>query len=293
MSYKPLPYEQYFIDTSEDFNNTGMVRRKICYTPVTYTNRLARILNIRHEANYEVYYEAERDVIQINFQRTMEATDWIANVVEFGSRYYSSIDFEGQKLQLRVHHGWGDMYKSIKGYVRELWSREHEAHPDAVTEIIGWSLGSGLAILCAQDLNYKFGLKPYLYTFGSVRPFRYTPRNKALMKRYMDSLCTVCLNFADINDIISYMPPFYGFTMPNRVDLALDQLRLRRILHPLKYHTDYDRAMLYGAFETGQEATGVYAGEIHEAGEQGTESAYAAAGDEAESEYAEDSEQKG
>ncbi len=247
MSYQRLPYEEYFINTSEDYTHTGRVTYPVHYIAVKYnTTKLGKLLGLSHEVNYEIHYEPERDVIQMHFQRTLDTMDWVANIFEFASRYYHAIEFEGEQLQLRVHHGWGNMYRAIKHAVREQWDALHKAHPTAVTEILGWSLGSGIASLCCQDLNYNFGIKPYLYTFGSVRPFKCTPLNKKRMRAYLATLYTDCENFADVNDLISYMPPFRGFTMIRRVNVGTDQKRsFFRLLHPLRYHVHYDLPELY------------------------------------------------
>lgn len=246
MPYQPLPFEQYFIDNSERTFGSRAPRRKVEYKAVHYQcSGLERLLHLHHEVNYEIAYEPDRDVIQINFQKSKGFGDWYANIAEFTCRYYHSIDFDGQKLQLRVHHGWGAMYKSVKHELRSAWYALHRQHPDAVTEIIGWSLGGGQAILCAQDLNYNFGIKPYLYTFGTVRPFRYTRSNRQLMERYLEGLCTECYNFSNINDIVTYMPPFYGYTMPRRVELGGDRRSLGRLLNPYRFHFSYHQASLY------------------------------------------------
>ena len=249
MDYRRLPFEQYFINTSEDYNNHGGVSYTVKYKAIKYqTTFLGRLLGFLHEVNYEIHYEADRNAIQLNFQRTVGASDWFASVGEFSVKYYDSIDFKGQPLQLRVHRGWGDMYRIIKREVREQWRLMHEQHPEAETEILGWSLGSGQAILCCQDLNYNFGVKPYLYTFGTVRPFKCVPSNAALMREYLGTLCKECWNFADVNDLISYLPPGRGFLMINRVDLGTGLGRsLFRLLDPYRYHTHYDRADLYAA----------------------------------------------
>ena len=254
MAYRRLPFFQYFINTSADYNHTGRATYPVSYLAVIYSHgALESRLGLEHEANYELHYEPDRNVIQINFQQTADLADWIANVVEFSSKYYDAINFEGEPLQLRVHHGWGDMYRTIKKDVRQKWSQLHEEHPTAETEILGWSLGSGQAILCCQDLNYNFGLKSHLITFGSVRPFKSVRSNAARMRRYLDSLCAECWNFADVNDIVTYMPPFSGFTMIRRVEVGRNLRRsLLRLLHPRLYHTHYDRPELYAEFP-GQE----------------------------------------
>ena len=247
VKYQRLPYEEYFINTSEDYTRTGRVTYPVKYTAVKYnTTKIGKLLGIAHEVNYEIHYEPDRNVIQLNFQRTQGQIDWIANVFESASRYYDAIEFEGEPLQIRVHHGWGTMYLAVKKQVREKWAELHDAHPDAATEIIGWSLGSAVACLCCQDLNYNFGVKPYLYTFGSVRPFRCKLGNKKRMHRYFSTLYTECANFADINDLISYLPPFVGFTMIRRVNVGTDLTRsFFRLIHPMLYHIHYDKPELY------------------------------------------------
>ena len=68
MGYHRLPFEQYFINTSEDYNHTGNITWPIKYAAVSYsTTWLERKLGIRHEVNYEIHYEEERNVIQLNF----------------------------------------------------------------------------------------------------------------------------------------------------------------------------------------------------------------------------------
>ena len=110
MEYRRLPFEQYFINTSEDYNHRGTVSYPVRYTAVGYsTTWLQRLLGIRHEVNYEIHYEEDRNVIQLNFQRTVGFSDWVANVGEFSVKYYDAIEFEGEPLQLRVHRGWGEM----------------------------------------------------------------------------------------------------------------------------------------------------------------------------------------
>ena len=247
MLYRRLPFREYFINTSEDYTHTGEATRVISYTPFRYySSKFQRTIGLVHEVNYDIHYEEDRDVIQLNFQRTLDKTDWVANIFEFSSKYYTAITFDGKPLQLRVHHGWGTMYKAIKHVVRKRWARLHQKHPTAVTEVLGWSLGAGIACLCAQDLNFNFGIKPYLYTFGSVRPFKSAVEDRKRLRRYLDTLCTECMNFTDVNDLISYMPPFRGFMMINRVDVGLTMKKsLFKLLHPLKYHIHYDTEALY------------------------------------------------
>ena len=91
VKYQRLPYEEYFINTSEDYTRTGRVTYPVKYTAVKYnTTKIGKLLGIAHEVNYEIHYEPDRNVIQLNFQRTQGQIDWIANVFESASRYYDS-----------------------------------------------------------------------------------------------------------------------------------------------------------------------------------------------------------
>ena len=247
MAYHRYDFTQYFIDNSEDYNKTGRSTRQIHYEAVSYhCNGLEKLLKRNHEMNYEIYYDKIRNVIQINFQKTNGISDWFVNIFEFSDKYYDAIEFNGYKLQLKVHHGWGEMYKSVKKTIRAEWKKLIDENPDAETEIVGWSLGSGQAILCCQDLNYNFGVKPHLITFGSVRPFASSKKDCRMLKKYLSTVSKECYNFANINDIVTYMPPFRRFSMINRVEIGQSESRtIGRLLRPTVYHTTYDCEELY------------------------------------------------
>ena len=252
MAYQRLPFDQYFIDTSEDYNRTGRSSGGLTYTAISYpcTDAFMHAMGLRHEVNFEIHCDRERNVIQLNFQKTCGFTDWFANVAEFAAKYYDAIDFEGKPLQLRVHAGWAEMYLAAKRVVRDRWQRFHARYPEAETEIIGWSLGSGQAMLCAQDLNYNFGLKAHLFTYGSVRPFRGDGSNDETLARYLSTVCAECWNFCDVNDLVTYMPPFRSYMAIRRVDVADTEKSPLRLLNPKRFHTHYDDAALYRWLQT-------------------------------------------
>lgn len=247
MAYRRLPFAQYFVNTSEDFNHTGRSSRGLTYTAISYpcTHSFLHAMGMRHEVNFEIHYEPDRNVIQINFQKTCGFTDWFANVAEFAAEYYDAIDFEGKPLQLRVHAGWAEMYLAVKRVIREQWQRFHQRWPEAETEIIGWSLGSGQAMLCAQDLYFNYGLKAHVFTFGSVRPFQGDGSNDAELERYLSTVCAECWNFCDVNDVVTYMPPFKSYMAIRRVELAQSERNPLRLANPWRYHTCYDDERLY------------------------------------------------
>jgi len=154
MAYRHLPFEEYFINTSEDYTHTGKVTYPVIYTAVKYcTTKIGKALRLSHEVNYEIHYEPERDVIQMHFQRTLGFSDWFANIFEFASRYYEAIEFEGEPLQLRVHHGWGNMYRAIKHEVRDAWNELHEQHPGDFRLVA--RIGHRRAVLSGSELQFR------------------------------------------------------------------------------------------------------------------------------------------
>ena len=239
MQYHKLDYWQYFIDTSNDFNKTGEARFHIQYNdiPYRYKDRVCH-------ANYEVHYEQERNVIQINFEETNGKKDWFVNFM-FTEKYYSKFYHNGNKIALKVHNGWARMYKAMKHNIRNEVIYLKRLYPTAYIEIIGWSLGSGQAMLCAQDLFYNFGYKSYLYTFGSVNPFKTNIFNRRATRNYLRDCCEEVYNFSEPNDIVTYMVPrLFGFIKPKRVNVGRP-FNLIGLFRPMKYHTQYDTKSFY------------------------------------------------
>lgn len=239
MSYRKLPYWQYFIDTSNDFNHTGKARYEIKYNdvPYMYKNRVCH-------ANYEVHYERDRNVIQVNFEQTNGKRDWFVNFM-FVEKYYDSFYYKDKKITLRVHNGWARMYRAVKHKVRNEVSLYKRIYPNATVEVIGWSLGSGQAMLCAQDLNYNLGIRCYLYTYGSVNPFKTNIFNRRKIKRYLNDICEEVHNFSDRSDIVTYLPfRILGFIKIKRVNVK-GRFKLLGLFNPMEYHTHYDEPKLY------------------------------------------------
>jgi len=236
---KRLKFSQYFIDTSDDFNHTGKARYKIDYKVVPYTYK-----GFPFEANYEIHYEADRNVIQINFQATNGNMDWVTNLL-FTQKYYDSFIYNGKKITLRVHNGWAAMYKAMKHLIRDRVNVLLHVNPTAEIEIIGWSLGSGQAQLCAQDIFYNFGRKVNLYTYGSVNPWKTNIFNRRKIKRYLRECCNDCYNFSNVNDFVTYLPPrLFGFIKIKRRPVGRPFI-FWKLFNIRKYHTTYDDESLY------------------------------------------------
>lgn len=239
--YGRLEFDQYFTDTSNDWcGHTGVIVNQVNYKNVTYTYD-----GIEYDATYDVLYDANRNCIQCHFQGSSGAGDWVTNFL-FVAKYYDSfIDEEtGKKIQLRVHMGWARMYQAMKHEIRGAVSAFLEEHPDAEVEIIGWSLGSAMAQLCAQDLNYNLKIKSYLYTYGSVNPFKMKLGTRIKTKRYLKRCCKAVYCFSHRSDIVTYVVPWIlGFRKINRVSLG--PFKFTGLFNPMIYHCEYWKRDLY------------------------------------------------
>lgn len=236
MSYSRLNFNQYFIDTSRGLDNQK-VSIDVNYKEVHYT-----LKNKVYNAYYCVLYNESRDVIQVYLKETTDDTGWRANFM-FAEDYYDSFEYNGQLIQLQVHKGWNVMYRAMKHYIRDEFKVLRDLHPNCEVEIIGWSLGSGQAQLCCQDLFYNFNVKSHVFTFGSVKPWYGKDK---IMRDYLKECYVECYNFRDVNDIVGYMPPFGKYFMFNSVKVKQDNFCIFRLFNPYKYHTQYYKDLYKG-----------------------------------------------
>ena len=234
MEYKRLNFEDYFIICSNNWNKRKTALKTARYDAITYEDN-----GETYQANYQVRFDESRNCIQIILQKSSGKMDWKANF-NFASKIYDKFTFEGKSIQLMVHRGWGNMWLACQQAIRAKVSSLLEEHPSCFIEIFGWSLGSALAQLAAEDVYFKFGIKPYLYTYGSVRPF-YGKDTYNFVK----SCCVEAYNFYDHCDIVGYAVPFLGWNAINHCKVELDKFSLSNLFKPQIYHTQYDVPELY------------------------------------------------
>lgn len=238
-NYKKLRYEQYFIDTTGDVNKTSKASFKIEYKNIDYVYK-----GVLTHANYYIRYDELRNVIQIHFQGTNDIPDWVTNLL-FQPKYYNSFIWNDKKITLKVHKSWATMYKVMKSFIRKEVTELLNIHPSAEVEIIGWSLGSGQAMLCAQDLNYNFGIKSHLFTFGSVNLFKTNIFNRKKTIKYLRSCLKSYHIFCNRNDIVTYVVPrIFGFIKIDRINLK-GKFNFFGLFRVMKNHFVYDNSNLY------------------------------------------------
>lgn len=238
--YVRLPFSEYFIICSQNYNHHDTTAWLAEYTEIEYVHG-----RHTHRVNYQVRYDHVRNCIQAIFQQTADRSDWKANF-EFGERLYREpMKLDGGKaLRMRVHRGWGDMWRACKKSVRAEISRLIGEHPDAYVEVFGWSLGSAIAQICAEDVYYRFNVRPYLYTYGSVKPF-----SGHKTYRYVRDCCERAYNFYDQCDIVGYMVPFTWFRAIRHYRLRSERFGIGKLFNPWKFHTIYDQEWLYDGID--------------------------------------------
>jgi hypothetical protein len=229
MEYKRLRFEDYFTICSENYNGLKHNLATAKYDKIDYQYR-----NKIYTVDYQVRFDAARNCIQIIMQQTNSKSDWLVNLT-FPAKIYDKFTFENKLIQLRVHRGWGNMWLVCQQTIRAKVAALLAEHPDSFVEVIGWSLGSGLAQLAAEDVYFKFGIKPYLYTYGSVKPF-YGKDTYNFVK----SCCAEAYNFYDHCDIVGYMVPFFGWRAINHCKVKLEEFNILKLFKPEIYHTKYD-----------------------------------------------------
>ena len=234
MKYKRLNFEQYFIDTSKDYTNTGKARFICTYHHVNYKDGLFNC-----SGEWEMHYEKDRNVIQINFEKTEGIFDWLENF-RFSAKTTRTFHLDDSTIELKVCKGWNRMYEAIKEDIHVYLSEMITLHSNAYIEIIGWSAGAGLAQICAEDIFYNFNRKSHVYTFGSVKPFKVS---KKTINTYLKKCCETCYNFNNRSDIVGYLPPFFGYRHINLINIG--KFNFANLFNPRKYHTDYYLAELY------------------------------------------------
>lgn len=156
------------------------------------------------------------------FQGSNSKRDWI-NDFRFPRKLYKN-----QEHPLLIHRGFGDAYKSANDTIMA----EAVRYDNLV--IAGWSFGGAMALLAAEDYNYRTGRMPEVVTFGS--PKAAGSRRTA---NYIKT-CGYFTQYADVCDPVPLMPPFPGFKHINKVKVG-GPFCILKWKDADYYHTNYDK----------------------------------------------------
>ena len=190
------------------------------------------------DLDYRIIWNNKRECIQINFQSTCSFKDWITNftfpIAPYGNVEYTDI-LTSKKCSQKMWaaRGWMDMYDLGRKQIREQFRNLRVEHPDCVVEIIGHSLGGAMSQICAQDLNYNFGIRPKMITFGSPKPWFGKKTHDYVIQciDYENSY-----QFDNVNDIVIYCVPLFGYNKMKPTKVKLQRFCIINLFNPMKFH---------------------------------------------------------
>jgi hypothetical protein len=95
----------------------------------------------------------------ILFRGTQYLADWLTNL---------NIGVSRSSSAQPVHDGFNQSFKSMLPQLQTFMANTNKNRIHTI-HCIGHSLGGALATLCGEWINVSFGVKPYIYSFGSPR----------------------------------------------------------------------------------------------------------------------------
>lgn len=182
------------------------------------------------DVDYQVTFIEGRPALL--FQESTTKRDW-ENNFNFPRKLYKK-----QERWLRVHRGFGQAWKSANDEIMAEFFKAVEI-ADATPIIAGWSFGGAMAILAAEDFNYRYKKWPEVVTFGAP---------KVAGDLWTASTIYSCGNFiqyANVNDVVPLCPPLPGFHHINKVKCGRP-FRLLQLFKPEIHHCNYGDLTIYG-----------------------------------------------
>jgi Predicted lipase len=95
----------------------------------------------------------------IIFRGTQYLADWLTNL---------NIGCSRSSFSQSVHDGFNIAFKSMERQIASFMDTVKNSSIHSI-HCVGHSLGGALATLCGEWIKAKYGIKPYIYTFGSPR----------------------------------------------------------------------------------------------------------------------------
>lgn len=147
----------------------------------------------------EIKYEPKRGkVLYIIFRQTDSTKDWLTNFTFYKKPY------KHMNKTFFCHAGFIDAYKSVQDTI-QVYFKENIIHE---VEILGYSLGGALALLCYEDFMYRKETKQPMYdvpikgmSFGAPRVFSCIWNYRLVKER-----CKDFIRIENKNDLVTRVP---------------------------------------------------------------------------------------
>lgn len=166
------------------------------------------------------------------FQSSNQTEDWAHNF-DFIRTVYKK-----QQNHMLIHHGYASVWKSANDQIMAEFIAAART-TDKQPLIAGWSFGGAMAILAAEDFNYRTSKKAAVVTFGAPK----IAGDRKTVK-YIKS-CGNFLQYSQRCDLIAMMPPLPWFHHINKVNIGR-KFNIFEIFKPQIYHADYWKQEIYG-----------------------------------------------
>lgn len=163
------------------------------------------------EVYYSNTYDAQGFVAVLNvtanplviasFMGTNGSKQDFADDLSGGEFSFSTCEIEGNKLG-NVHDGFCSYYNSLQSKgMADRFAELVALYPTYLPIVTGHSLGAAAAAVMAVDLNARYEISPYLYTFGQPRVGGYS------FSESISDATAKAYRVVHKKDMIAHLPP--------------------------------------------------------------------------------------
>lgn len=182
------------------------------------------------DIDYKIFIRDGRAVLL--FQESTSKRDW-KNNFNFPKKLYKD-----QDRWLRIHRGYGNAWRTANDKIMSELKAATEAAP-GVPLIAGWSFGGAMALLAAEDFNYRTHIRPDVVTFGAPKVAGDLWTQQTIYQ------CGSFIQYINRSDVVPLCPPLPGFCHIEKK--KVDKRRcIVELFKPQIYHTKYDDPTIYG-----------------------------------------------
>lgn len=186
------------------------------------------------DVDWTIFVNDGEKTVYLLFAPSNSKLDWFNNF-RFPVKLYKK-----QQSKMLVAKGWGNAWKSCNDIVTRTTLKFYDVNEGYKLVISGYSYGGAIALLAAEDIAYRSNnsIKPNVITFGAPKPL-FGKRSV----RYVESCCNSITQYAHASDIVTYLPPFFGYKHIARSSIG--KFNLFKLFNPSVYHAIYNDKTLY------------------------------------------------
>lgn len=184
----------------------------------------------KYGEDVDVCFKLKENKLFVFFQGSNSKIDWKNNFRFFAKMYKKQVS------PMLVHKGFARAWKSCNDEIMEVIKLfKQDVGEELQTVFVGHSFGGAMALLAAEDYNFRFQGKPFVdeptvITYGSPKVFATRKSVKYVRNCYKD-----IKQFAHKSDIVTYVPPFYKHVKKDKIG----KFSFIDLFKPIIYHLIY------------------------------------------------------